>query len=61
MTMRQRKKIHKANVGDYIIRGSVEKIVSFAESKGYEADRMKDVSQAHYYWQIADHWRRVEP
>lgn len=50
--------IYTANVGEFTIRGTLEKIIKFAEAKGYEADREKDYRMMHFYWQIADHWKR---
>jgi len=51
--------LYTANIGEHQYRGTKDKIISFAEAKGYEADRDKDYRMAHYYWQIADHWKRV--
>lgn len=49
-----------ANVGDFVVRRSINDVIGFAMGKGYEARRDKDERMAHYYWQIADHWKRVK-
>lgn len=51
---------YSANVGEFFIRGPLEKIIAFAEGKGYESERIKDHRMAHYYWQIADHWKKLK-
>lgn len=52
--------IHSANVGEFHVRSTIDKIISFAETKGDEAGRQKDYRMYHYYWQIAEHWKRFK-
>jgi len=56
----RRDKIYGANVGDFFVRGTVDKIISFVEGKGYECRTNKDERMMHYYFQIADHWKAVK-
>lgn len=52
--------IYEANVGEFLVRNTADKIVSFCEAKGYEAQRNKDERMMHYYWQIGEHWKHVQ-
>lgn len=53
-------RILTANIGEHKIKKTRSEIVKFCEAKGYEAEREKDYRLMHFYWQHAEHWKRME-
>lgn len=49
-----------AKVGDLVVHGGYDKIITFCEGKGYEMERAKDFRARDFYWQHAEHWKRLK-
>lgn len=56
---RQPVKTYRANVADIMLSGTGEQIISKLEALGYEAERMKNETVKHTYFQAADHYKRM--
>lgn len=41
------------------LRKTAEELTKFYEAKGYQAERNKDYSEAHNYFQHAEHYKRI--
>lgn len=59
--MKNKKSIFTANVFgiEKPVRATAEKLIQLLEAKAYEARREKDERLAHYFWQHAEHYKRI--
>jgi hypothetical protein len=55
-----RNKHYVSTFEDYVVRHNrIDGIVKFWTDKGDETERTGDLTQAHKYWQQAEHWNRT--
>ena len=54
------KKRLRSCCGEVVLRGTAEQLQKKYEGMGYEAERSKQDSEAHMFWQYAEHYKKED-